>query len=142
MAKKLTVAKLKQKLQIVFNKYIRLRDSGGGQFTCMACGITKSTDIMNAGHFFSVGNWDGLRFDEENVHGECAPCNAWDDHHLFGYKESLIKKIGFQTFKELEYRAKQYKSGSFINEYYFNGKWDRVVLEEKIIEYKLKIKEL
>ena len=97
---------------------------------------------MNAGHFFSVGNWDGLRFDEENVHGECAPCNAWDDHHLFGYKESLIKKIGCEALSNLEDRAKSYKSGTFVNQYYFNGKWDRVALEEAIVYYKQKIKEV
>ena len=141
MRKRLTTAKLKLKLQVLFNKFIRLRDSGGGFFTCISCSMTKSTDEMNAGHYYGVGNWDGLRFDEDNVHGECIPCNGWNDHHLFGYKENLIKKLGKKVFLELEQKARDYKMGTLINDY-FNGKWDRTVLEEKIVYYKQKIKDI
>jgi len=132
--KKLTLPKLKKKLQTIFNKYIRLRDSGGGFFTCISCGITKSTDVMNAGHFYAVKGYDGLRFDEYNVHGECAACNCWDESHLIGYAINLKSKIGGEELESLHYRASEYKKGYH--------KWDRSDLEEKIEFYKRKIKEL
>ena len=132
--KKLTLPKLKEKLQKVFNKYIRLRDSFGGFFTCIACGITHSTDIMNAGHFYAVKGYDGLRFDEENVNGECASCNCWDQSHLIGYCLNLKNKLGENKLNALHERARDYKRNG--------NKFMRYELEEKIEEYKQKIKEL
>ena len=70
--KKKTVAKLKQELQKIFNKYIRLRDLDGYYFTCLACGETKPKEVMNAGHFYAVKGYDSLRFNEDNVNGECV----------------------------------------------------------------------
>jgi len=132
--KKLTLPKLKAKLQTVFNKYIRTRDSGGGFFTCISCSLTKTTDEMNAGHFFAVKGYDGLRFDEENVHGECAGCNCWNESHLIGYQDNLKKKIGTKNLNALKKRAEEYKMGYH--------KWQRVDLEEKIEYYKQRIKEV
>ena len=132
--KKLTLPKLKAKLQTVFNKYIRTRDSGGGYFTCISCSLTKTTDEMNAGHFFAVKGYDGLRFDEENVHGECAGCNCWNESHLIGYQDNLKKKIGTKNLNALKKRAEEYKMGYH--------KWQRVDLEEKIEYYKQRIKEV
>ena len=131
MKKKLTLPKLKAKLQPIFNKYIRLRDSGGGFFTCIACGITKSTDVMNAGHYYAVKGYDSLRFNEDNVHGECAGCNCWDESHLIGYGTRLSAKIGENALQALHQQAMEYKKGCF--------KWDRLELEELIVTYRLKI---
>ncbi len=136
MAKKRkTLGKIKEDLQKVFNKYIRLRDSGGGFFTCISCGMTKSTDEMNAGHYYAVKGYDGIRYDEENVHGECARCNCWDESHLIGYGVRLSQKIGEDRLQELHKRAAQYKRNS-------NFKWNRLELEEMIVIYKQKIKDL
>jgi len=136
MAKKRkTLGKIKEDLQKVFNKYIRLRDSGGGFFTCIACGMTKSTDEMNAGHYYAVKGYDGIRYDEENVHGECARCNCWDESHLIGYGVRLSQKIGEDSLQELHKRAAEYKRNS-------NFKWNRLKLEEMIVIYKQKIKDL
>lgn len=136
MAKKRkTLGKIKEDLQKVFNKYIRLRDSGGGFFTCISCGMTKSTDEMNAGHYYAVKGYDGIRYDEENVHGECARCNCWDESHLIGYGFRLSQKIGEDRLQELHKRAAEYKRNS-------NFKWNRLELEEMIVIYKQKIKDL
>jgi hypothetical protein len=140
--KKISVAKLKAKLQVVFNKFIRLRDSGGGYFVCISCGTKKGTDEMDCGHFFAKSGHDGLRFDEINAHGECSACNRFDDSHLIGYQDNLLNKIGKEEMEALKIRAFEYKKCTLINEYYFNGKWDRSVLEEKIEYYKQQIKEL
>jgi hypothetical protein len=133
--KKLTLPKLKAKLQPIFNKYIRLRDNhGNGTFTCIACGITKSTDVMNAGHYYAVKGYDSLRFNEDNVHGECAGCNCWDESHLIGYGTRLSAKIGENALQALHQQAMEYKKGYF--------KWSRLELEELIVTYRLKIKEV
>ena len=137
MAKKKTTAKLKQDLQKLFNKFIRERDSDGIRFTCISCGETKPVDQMNAGHFFAVGGYDGLRFDEDNVHGECAYCNCWNESHLIKYTINLQGKIGLKRFNELLERAQAYKrSGqvSFLNR--IESKWYRPDIEELIKHYK------
>lgn len=140
MTKKKTTSKLKQDLQVLFNKYIRQRDSKDGKFTCISCGETKPVDQMNAGHFFNVRNYDGLRFDEDNVHGECAYCNCWNESHLVGYTLNLQNKIGLKRFNELLERTNEYKrtgvNSSIIGRL---NKWDRLALEELIEHYKGKI---
>lgn len=133
MAKQITLSKLKAKVQVVFNKYIRLRDSGGGFFECIACGITKSTDVMNAGHFYAVKGYDGIRFDEDNVNGECASCNCWDQSHLIGYAIRLEVKLCTDGLQALHDRAAEYKKDA-------NFKWNRAELEEKLSHYKLRLK--
>lgn len=78
-----SLPKLKAKLQEIFNEYIRLRDKDR---PCISCGEIKT---LQAGHYWAVGGYDGLRFDEDNVHGECAGCNGFDDMHLIGYRDNL-----------------------------------------------------
>ena len=47
--KPLTIPKLIKKAQIVFNAWIRERDSKDGYFTCIACFKTLKVEAMNAG---------------------------------------------------------------------------------------------
>jgi hypothetical protein len=49
--------------QIVFNRFIRLRDEGD---SCISCGRNTGAK-MNAGHYKSVGSTPALRFNEDNV---------------------------------------------------------------------------
>lgn len=128
MPKKKTVGKLKQDLQKIFNKFIRLRDKDK---PCVSCGQVKD---LQAGHFFAVSGYDGLRFDEDNVHGECARCNCWDESHLILYSENLKGRIGEERYEALKQRARNYKQ--------FGNKWSRVELEEMLILYKSKVREL
>ena len=52
-----TLPQLKQRLQQVFNKFIRLRDYGK---PCISCGRKR---LLQAGHFYSVKGYDGLRYE-------------------------------------------------------------------------------
>ena len=126
--KTVTLPKLKAKLQEVFNEYIRLRDKGE---RCISCG---ERNPLQAGHYYPVSRYDGLRFDEDNVNGECAGCNCFDEGHLIGYGENLIKKIGQERYDSLRERAAEYKRSGY--------KWSRSELIDKIEHYKAKIKEL
>lgn len=128
MAKQETVQQLIKKLQKVFNSYIRDRDKDK---PCVSCGEYK--DEKDAGHFYATSGYSGLRFDEDNVHGECKRCNRFDESHLIGYTENLKERIGESDFNALKEKAQDYKK---------NGvKWSRIELREKIEYYKQKTKQ-
>lgn len=131
--KKKTLPKLKHDLQQIFNKFIRQRDLNGNYFTCIACGETKPKEQMNAGHFYAVKGYDSLRFNEDNVHGECISCNCFNESHLIGYAINLKNKIGEERLNELHELAADYKKNGY--------KWQRIELEELIEHYKQKIKD-
>lgn len=119
----ITIPKLTAKAQKVFNAYIRKRDSEDGYFTCISCGQTKTTDLMDAGHYVPVKGSSALRFDEYNVHGECKSCNGFDQFHLIGYRRNLIDKVGERKVMELEMQHRLIK------------KWNRTELNEIIERY-------
>src|SRR5688500_10309938 len=79
-----------------FNAYIRKRDDQGGYFTCISCGVPKKLDQMNAGHYMSAGHNGIVRFNEDNVHGQCVKCNMYEHGNLIRYRENLVRKIGLQ----------------------------------------------
>jgi hypothetical protein len=119
----ITIPKLTAKAQKVFNAYIRKRDSEDGYFNCISCGQTKTTDLMDAGHYVPVKGSSALRFDEYNVNGECKACNGFDQFHLIGYRRNLIDKVGERKVMELEYQHRLIK------------KWTRTELNEIIEKY-------
>ena len=90
------------KIQYIFNKWIRRRDSKDGFFWCISCGLFLSTEFMNAGHFVPMSRASALRFNEDNVNGECVSCNGFDKFHLVGYRKNLINKIGLKRVEYLE----------------------------------------
>ena len=127
MAKKTkTIGKLKKELQPIFNEHIRLRDDGR---PCISCG---SYSKLQAGHFFAVGGYDGLRFNEDNVHGECSRCNCWDESHLITYADNLKIKIGEMDYNDLKQAAADYKMNGY--------KFSRGELLELIEIYKEKVR--
>jgi len=87
-----------QELQVIFNKYIRLRDSGQ---PCISCGGTNKT--WSAGHFYPVGGYPNLRFNEDNVHKQCwFNCNKNKHGNLGEYAIRLPERIGADRFIELQ----------------------------------------
>lgn len=125
---KKTLPKLKADLQKVFNEFIRLRDAGK---PCISCG---NITTLQAGHFYSVKTYDGLRFNPDNVHGECVRDNLFDDMHLLQYQINLTDRIGEKRYKDLVNASKAYKANGY--------KWSRSELEELISFYKAKVKEM
>jgi len=84
--------------QHVFNKFIRLRDE---KSPCISCGRFHSGQY-HAGHYRSIGACRELRFCEDNVHKQCAPCNSHKSGNAIEYRISLIKKIGLDRVEWLE----------------------------------------
>lgn len=116
---KYTTADLKKRAITKFNAYIRKRDEGK---MCISCG---KHPIQHAGHFYSAGKFNVLRFNEDNVHGQCIQCNYYLHGNLINYRENLIRKIGIHKFNHLEELSKQRTS-----------KDDRLTLIHIIEKYK------
>ncbi|MDR7782930.1 recombination protein NinG [Riemerella anatipestifer] len=123
-----TTTQLKQIAQRYFNAYIRHRDSDNGFFVCISCGKIKHVTKMHAGHYFSVGGYPSVRFDLDNVNGQCHKCNTFMHGNLIPYRENLIKKIGKKRFEQLEQLAKM------------SIKHDRIMLIELIERMKQQLK--
>ena len=128
MKKATSIPKLKKKAQQIFNLYIRLRDK---DLPCISCNQFKE---LQAGHYYPTQGYDGLRYDELNVHGECSGCNCFDQSHLIGYGHNLYDRIGPNGIMLLQVKAGAYKRDGH--------KWSRSELEEIIQKYTLKVAEL
>jgi len=119
-----TIQDLVKATQIVFNKYIRLRDKNE---LCISC--KQIPKKGNAGHFYNANNHWNVRFDEDNVHLQCEHCNTFLSGNLINYRENLLKKIGAEQFNVLEGKSK------------VTRKFTKEELKKIIDIYKKKIKE-
>ena len=69
-----SLSTLRDRLDTVFSKYIRLRDAmPSGTFRCISCGKIKTLDQADCGHYFSRTHMS-TRFDEDNCNAECRYC--------------------------------------------------------------------
>ena len=93
-----SLGELHKEAQPEFNKYIRLRDKGK---PCISC-QRHHTGQIHAGHYRSVGAAAELRYDENNVHAQCAPCNNHLSGNAIDYRINLINKIGIDQVEQLE----------------------------------------
>lgn len=127
-----TKAKLKthsewlKDLQSVFNAYIRERDAKKPCISCDKPLINK----FDAGHFFSVGAYPNIRFNEDNVHGQCVFCNQ---HRHGATNEYAIR---------LPYRIGQERYDKLLIDRNESNKFTVAEIKEKIAYYKLQIKKL
>ena len=70
-----------------------------------------------------------MRFNEDNVHIQCATCNNYLSGNLIEYRKGLIKKIGVDKVEALE-------------NFNQSNKMTISEIKEKISLYKEKIKQL
>ena len=111
--------------QAIFNKFIRLRDSG---LPCIACNKPMMKKI-NASHYRSVGANPELRFEELNCHSGCEACYTFLSGNIFNHRVNLKLKIGDEKLAWLEgnHEPKKYTIEQ---------------IQEIIKHYRLKVKEL
>jgi gamma-glutamylcyclotransferase (GGCT)/AIG2-like uncharacterized protein YtfP len=83
--------------QKVFNTYIRLRDKNK---PCISCGKSLGK-TYHAGHMFSVGAYPNLRFNENNVHGQCVECNLHKHGNVKEYDLRLQKVLSNTEYQNL-----------------------------------------
>lgn len=89
-------SELKKMAINVFHRFIRERDKGKNCITC------PSTFKLQAGHFYSGGKFNHMRFLEDNAHGQCLSCNYYDLDFLPRYRKNLIGRIGVQRVAILD----------------------------------------
>ncbi len=118
MKKVIPLPKLLKKAQIVFNRFIRLRDQSKG---CISCG----TEVTEAGHYYSQGHHSALRFNEVNTNGQCTRCNCFLHGNLIKYRDGIIKRHGKDKLLLLEIAVIRQAV----------KKWSRVELEFIIRHY-------
>lgn len=121
-----TTQELMKAAQIVFNKFIRIRDKDK---PCISCG-SKLENKFDAGHYFSSGGHKAVTFDEDNVHGQCVACNQWKHGNLIQYQIGIEQRIGGDRLIQLHEKAHK------------AAKYTREELRELIATYKQKIKNL
>ena len=115
-----------RELQYFFNKYIRLRDLGK---PCISCG-RPLRGKYDAGHFYSVGAYPNLRFNEDNVHGQCVYCNQHKHGNVSEYVINLPLRIGLERYELLLDKRKEPQNYTVSD------------LKELIEVYKTKIKKI
>jgi hypothetical protein len=92
--------------QQAFNSYVRARDE---HLPCVSCGRFH-TGAYDAGHYRSVGSMPALRFNEDNCHKQCVPCNQHKAGNVVEYRIRLVERIGADRVAVLEgpHEAKKY----------------------------------
>jgi hypothetical protein len=87
-----------KKTQAIFNRYIRTRDK---QLPCISCNRHHSGQY-HAGHYKTVGANPELRFESDNCHKQCAPCNNHLSGNICNYRINLVNKIGVSGVESIE----------------------------------------
>jgi hypothetical protein len=78
--------------------YIRERDKFDN---CISCGRDHDGQY-HAGHYKPSAVNALLRYNEQNIHKQCAPCNSHKSGNLTEYRKRLVIKIGEAAVIELE----------------------------------------
>jgi len=115
-----------QELQKVVNTFIRKRDEGK---QCISC-KHPLRGKYDAGHFYSAGAYPNLRFNEDNIHGQCVRCNRDLHGNLNEYRPRLLERIGQERMQALEEKRNEIFKPS-IPEIIF-----------QIAEYKAKVRKM
>jgi len=91
---------LKQALnntKLVVHAYVKLRDTGK---TCISCDAPYQNHFQ-AGHFYPAGSYETLRFNLDNIHGQCPQCNLYLNGNFDNYSLRLPKRIGKERYEKL-----------------------------------------
>ena len=92
-------------LQTIFNKFIRTRDKNRVCISCqkpLISNLTAWKAQYDAGHFYNVNGYPNLRFNEDNVHGQCVRCNRDLHSNNTEYAIHLPERIGVDRLIELQ----------------------------------------
>lgn len=83
------------------HSFVRFRDKGK---PCISCDKPWHNEFQ-AGHFFKSELYSSVRFDVDNIHGQCVYCNMQLEGNLLEYEKRLSKRIGEERFTALKLRA-------------------------------------
>ena len=86
------------KAQKAVNALVRYRDRNE---PCISCGRFHD-GAYDAGHYRSRGAAPALRYNLDNIHRQCVPCNQHKSGNAIEYRIRLIQKIGVERVEWLE----------------------------------------
>lgn len=98
---KLSMAKLKKKLDAVFSKVIRNEHAIGGIVFCFTCRKVGVVKTMQCGHFVSR-QYLATRWDKNNCRPQCAGCNLFGNGKPLDFEENLKKELGDVKVEEMK----------------------------------------
>lgn len=128
--KKASLKKLKNLLDSTFSQFIRLRDSDDkGYARCITCHKSFYWVEIQAGHYISRRHLS-TRWEELNVHAQCAGCNLFGRGRHDVYALALMDKYGDHILRQLEIQK---------NKVY---PWNRSLIECELSYYKNAVSEL
>ena len=88
--------------QARINKIVRERDADK---PCISCGKKMEEWELNAGHFHSRNQCPKLRYDLDNIHGQCSGCNSKmteDPKIPANYRKNLLERIGAERVARID----------------------------------------
>ncbi len=100
MARPKTKKSREKELWRIISEYIRRRDSIDGYSTCFTCGANKPWNEMDAGHFIPKTS-HSIKYDERNIHAQCARCNRYMSGNIHNYFVNMEKRYGRKLVDEL-----------------------------------------
>lgn len=77
--------------------YVRKRDKDK---PCISCGCNWNSDFQ-AGHHYSASSFTTLRFNLDNINGQCQKCNLFTEGNFDNYALNLPNRIGNERYNEL-----------------------------------------
>lgn len=77
--------------------YVRKRDK---DMNCISCGC-QWNDKFQAGHYYPGGSFETLKFNLDNINGQCEQCNLFKEGNFENYTLNLPKRIGSDRFDNL-----------------------------------------
>jgi 5-methylcytosine-specific restriction endonuclease McrA len=92
--------------QARINKIVRERDADK---PCISCGKKMEEWELNAGHFHSRNQCPKLRYDLDNIHGQCSSCNSKmteDPKIPANYRKNLLERIGAERVARIDLERK------------------------------------
>lgn len=108
--------KLVEKADDAFQMMIRYRDN----FKCITCGRQfpfGERTLLHAGHFISRVH-KATRWDEQNVHAQCAKCNLMQSrgsiYTIHAYEKALKSLYGEDIVEQLIQRSREVHKPSVI----------------------------
>lgn len=90
-----------EKTKHLVHKFIRERDVDK---PCISCGSAYRSNF-DAGHFYPSGKFSNIKFDFDNIHGQCIKCNRYNKGEFENYSLELPNRIGQDRFDALKKRA-------------------------------------
>lgn len=124
-----SIKRLKSLAETWVHKYIRERDK---DLPCISENIY--TNDKEAGHYYSKNQYEGLRFDYDNIHGQSVQGNRFKEGNLEAYRINLTARIGKERVDELDKKAAYWKANP--------KRWEVEELKTIIADAKAKYKKL